>query len=262
MRFLILLVIALSIASCGGASEQSDEQPDSTSKESSYGTSLSEKYKLTPFTKSESFPDATIEFVGYENGEWNFKVEGSNYELGAQTSDVSSKGCANSAQGQHIHFIDGAAPYLAKYESSFKNEIDDGQHAILAFLSRSYHESIKTDGAYVARFIGLQDGVMKGNEPIPLPMLFYSRPKGVYDGNDTKRVMLDYYMINIDDGHYVQADINGQVFDLKDWQPYYIEGLPTGDNTIKLSLLDKNGILVKTHHNPVSRTFKLNPTPQ
>ena len=43
-----------------------------------------------------------------------------------------------------------------------------------------------------------------------LPMLFYSRPKGVYDGNDTKRVMLDYYMINIDDGHYVQADINGQ----------------------------------------------------
>ena len=81
----------------------------------------------TPFTKSESFPDATIEFVGYENGEWNFKVEGSNYELGAQTSDVSSKGCANSAQGQHIHFIDGAAPYLAKYESSFKNEIDDGQ---------------------------------------------------------------------------------------------------------------------------------------
>ena len=42
-----------------------------------------------------------------------------------------------------------------------------------------------------------------------------------------------------------------RVFDLKDWQPYYIEGLPRqGDNTIKLSLLDKNGILVKTHAQP------------
>jgi hypothetical protein len=59
----------------------------------------------------------------------------------------------------------------------------------------------------------------------------------------------------------VEADINGEKHLLDTWQPYYIEGLPEGDNTIKLSLLDKDGKLVDAPLNPVSRTFKIEKTP-
>jgi len=266
MRFLFLLIIGLSIAACGDAAEKSenksDESTESAPKESNKGTSLTTKYRLSPFTRSESFSDATIDLASFENGDWNFKVGGSSYQLGMQTSDVDAKGCANSAKGQHIHLIVDDQPYAAKYESSFHYDIADGKRSVLAFLSRSYHESIKTETAYTVNMLKIVDGAVQGIEPITYPMLFYSRPKGVYEGDDTKRVMLDYYMVNTNPDHYVQADINGQIFDLKGWQPMYIEGLPAGDNTIKLSLLDKEGALVRVQNNPVSRTFKLNPTPE
>ena len=94
------------------------------------------------------------------------------------------------------------------------------------------------------------------------PMLFYSRPKGLYTGEDTKKVMLDYYLINADQaGFKVEADINGEKHMLENWQPYYIEGLPEGDNTIKLSLIDSTGQLANVPLNPVSRTFKIEKTP-
>lgn len=264
MRFLFILVIGLSIAACGGNSESSSEDAATTAPAPAESKPAAPPVKLTltPFTESEQFSDASIEFVSFKDGDWKFNVGGSTYELGVQTGDVDAKGCANSAKGQHIHLIAGPDPYVAQYVPEFHHDIADGKRSVLAFLSRSYHESIKTDGAYTAQTIKLLDGIVRGIEPITEPMLFYSRPKGVYVGEDTKRVMLDYYMINTNPDHWVQADINGQIFDLKDWKPYYIEGLPYGRNTIKLTLLDKDGELVQTNNNPVVRVFKLTSAPQ
>jgi hypothetical protein len=74
--------------------------------------------------------------------------------------------------------------------------------------------------------------------------------------------MLDFYMINADmTGYQVAAEINGEKHLLDQWKPYYIEGLPEGDNTIKLTLMDAEGQVVKAPNNPVSRTFKLEKTP-
>jgi hypothetical protein len=60
----------------------------------------------------------------------------------------------------------------------------------------------------------------------------------------------------------VEADINGEKHRIDTWQPYYIEGLPEGDNTIKLSLLDTAGNLVNAPLNPVTRTFQIEKTPK
>ena len=91
--------------------------------------------------------------------------------------------------------------------------------------------------------------------------MFYSRPKGTYTGKDANKVMLDFYLINTDlkDKDYtVRASINGVSFDLKTWEPYFIEGLAEGENTIKLELLDNEGNLVKSKFNPVERTINVN----
>ena len=92
--------------------------------------------------------------------------------------------------------------------------------------------------------------------------MFYSRPKGLYTGDDTKKVMLDFYLVNTDlSAHKVEADINGQKFTIDKWQPYYMEGLPEGENKITLTLVDSTGQPVKNAFNPVTRTFTLEKTP-
>ncbi|HZV71621.1 MAG TPA: hypothetical protein VFG10_18840 [Saprospiraceae bacterium] len=220
------------------------------------------KYTLTPFSTSQNFPDAQLKSIDYKKGKFTAVIGGTSYKLGEQTPDAPQKNCANSKEGQHIHLIVDNEPYIAKYTDNFDQEIAEGDHYILFFLSRSYHESLKTPAAYKAVKVNVKDKSFGKTEDIKEPMLFYSRPKGLYSGDDGKKVMLDFYLVNTDlKNNKVEADINGEKHMIDTWQPYYIEGLPEGDNTIKLSLLDANGQLVNAPLNPVTRTFKIEKTP-
>lgn len=224
--------------------------------------SLAVKYTLTPFNPSKDFPDASLKAMTYIGGTFSTIIDGNGYALGEQTPDAPEKNCANSKEGQHLHLIVDSEPYIAKYQSSFTHDIPDGEHYILCFLSRSYHESIKTQAAHKASKVLVANKSITKSEDVNGPMLFYSRPKGLYTGEDTQKVMLDFYLVNTDmTGYKVEADINGEKHILDKWQPYYIEGLPEGDNTIKLSLLDTNGQLVNAPLNPVSRTFQIEKNP-
>lgn len=223
------------------------------------------KYKITPFSASQAYPDAKIESVSLKEGKMDFKIADGSYKLGVQTPDVAQKNCANSAKGQHIHALIDDQPYAARYTASFDDlKFSDGDHNFLAFLSRSYHESIKTSDAHTALKVSVKDGSFESTTPITDPMIWYSRPKGTYKGKaNTDKVMLDFYLVNTDlkGENQVKADINGEVHMLSTWQPYYIEGLEMGENKITLSLLDKDGNLVKAPQNPISRTFTLDVDP-
>lgn len=226
-------------------------------------TQSSSKYKLTPFGISPSFPDATLSNMQYKDGQFSFDIASETYALGSQTEDAPSKMCANSGKGQHIHLIVDNSPYAAKYVSSFDHEVVDGDHTILAFLSRSYHESIKTSTAHILQKVRVENGNIVGSSPVTDPTLTYSRPKGTYIGKDTEKVMLDFYLSNVDlsQGYKVEADINGKKHMLDKWQPYYIEGMPMGENKITLTLMKDNSA-VDTPLNPVTRTFTLKKDPE
>lgn len=257
MKSILLLLIAwLLIAGCknqGGTSSDTTTSADDTTMT---------KFILTPFSPSKDFPDASLNAIAYIGGTFSAVIGGTGFKLGEQTTDAPEKNCANSKEGQHLHLIIDTEPYVAKYESSFTHDIPDGEHYLLCFLSRSYHESIKRPAAFKAAKVTVTNKSITHSENIEGPMLFYSRPKGLYTGDETKKVMLDFYLVNTDlTGYHVEADINGEKHHLDKWQPYYIEGLPEGDNTIKLSLLDANGQLANTPLNPVSRTFQLEKTP-
>lgn len=255
LQFIIPIVLSTFLIACKSQTNTVEQDSESVNTEM--------KYKLTPFDNSAEFPDATIAGMEYNAGMFKFDVQGTSYKLGEQTSDANRKMCANSAQGQHIHLIIDNAPYAAKYTSEFDYEVADGEHYLLAFLSRSYHESIKTQDASLAVKINIENKSIKDIEPIEGAMLFYSRPKGTYVGEDANKVMLDFYLKNVRLGeqYQVEADINGEKHLLDKWQPYYIEGLPMGENTITLSLLDMNGKIVETALNPISRTFELKANP-
>jgi len=248
--FLAIFFVACQDTASSAADQATEETPAATAA----------KYTLTPFTPSTAYADAAIESMEYKGGSFNFGVGGDTYELGVQTPDAAAKMCANSGKGQHIHLIVDNAPYAAKYVANFEHEVADGEHYLLAFLSRSYHESIKTDAAHVAKKITVKDQGITAEADIEEPMLFYSRPKGSYVGKlATEKVMLDFYLANVTLGadYKVKADINGEEHMVDTWQPYYIEGLPMGENTVTLTLVDGSGKTVDTPLNPVSRTFTL-----
>jgi len=250
------LILSLLIAGCKNEGSPKD-QPEEVKVDSN-----AVKYTLTPFSPSKEYADASLKAMAYINGTFSTVIGGASYKLGEQTSDATEKQCANSKEGQHLHVILDNEPYVAKYESSFTLDIPDGDHNLLCFLSRSYHESIKTAAAHRAAMITVKNKSITKSTEITGPMLFYSRPKGLYTGDDTKKVMLDFYLVNAELPKYkVEANINGEKHLIDKWQPYYIEGLPEGDNTITLTLLDSTGMAAKVPLNPVTRKFQLEKTP-
>ncbi len=231
---------------------------------------------LEPVGKSPEFKDAEIKLATINTQKlikdsvsvtFDFLVK--NYELKAQTSDTGSKMCNNSAQGQHIHFILDNQPYKALYEP--KNEITvhkKSEHYLMAFLSRSYHESIKEKGAALLYHFKINDqDKLEGMDEPKNPMIFYSRPKGDYIGKDTANVLLDFYLWNCSlsaDGYKVKAritnnDIPGHdtTFTITEWKPHFIKNLGTGKCHVVLTLVDKDGKNVQGDNTTASRNFKL-----
>lgn len=231
---------------------------------------------VTPVSPSPEFPNANIEVaaIGDKNGKdstkvtFNFTLK--NYELKLQTADNGSKNCNNSDKGQHIHFILDNQPYKALYEP--KNEVvlpnDGKEHYLMAFLSRSYHESIKSKGAAVVyHFMVDKKGNLKKLANPKTPMVFYSRPKGDYLGKDTTNILLDYYVWNCslsNKGYKVKAEISNLntpsqsiTTTMNKWEPSFIKNLGTGKCKVTLTLVDKNGKSAQGPMTNTSREFNL-----
>ena len=200
----------------------------------------------TPYINSS----LSLEDIKIDKNDYTFSFDVSDYTLGMQSIKDFDYALANSKKGQHIHFIVNNGPYSAHYSESFTKKLDEKNNIILAFLSRSYHESVKNSNAFVL--------TQTGNEKIDLTdeFLFYSRPKGTYKGVDTEKLLLDFYLVNTNlssNGNKVKATIQDTEFIIDEWAPYYIEGLPKGEIKIKLELIDASGNLIDSPFNPSNR---------
>ncbi|MCP4458772.1 MAG: phosphopeptide-binding protein [Cytophagales bacterium] len=261
MKKIIPLVLATLLA-CSSPKKNTEENINQSQETTSSGISL------TKAPNSPQFPNAKLTHVGLEKQkatdsseavEYSFQVD--NYELGVQTADAETRGLANSGKGQHIHFIVNNGPYSAHYIPGVSNELPWGDYVVLAFLSRSYHESVKSEGAYYVEKLSVGNP-QKENLVVDLdaPHMFFSRPKGTYSGEDAKKVMLDFYLVNTNlspNGNNIRATINGEEFLMDEWAPYYIEDLPMGEVSIKLEFLNAGGTLIDSPFNPVERTVIL-----
>lgn len=261
--YILALLTAVCLWACG-----SRQDSGNASQENTVAVDEAVPLELTlSEVSSPEFPDSDLEMISpSESGQYStpkiaFEYEVTNYQLGTQTLDADVKHCANSGQGQHIHLILNNQPYTAHYEPGFEMELAEGHYVALSFLSRSYHESLKQYGAYVLRQFTVGNA-QTGDIDLTAAHMFYSRPKGEYKGADTKRILLDFYLVNTDlslDGNTVKATINGQEFTIDKWAPYFIEGMPMGENTIKLELMDASGSMVPGPYNSVERTITLLP---
>jgi hypothetical protein len=224
---------------------------------------------LTPYNDSPKFPTAQLRLNTPVAGSTVpspvlFSYELTNFQLTKMTGGEHAMQMANSMKGQHIHLIVDNQPYIAKYETKFTQEMAPGHHVVLSFLSRSYHESLKHLGAYDLRVVtaGTATDTTGNSFNVKAPTLFYSRPKDTYAGADAKKIMLDFYLVNTmlsPNGNKVRATINGTEFMLDQWVPYMMEGLPAGQATIKLELVDSGGTLIPGPYNSVTRNITVQP---
>ena len=222
--------------------------------------------ELTPMPESPKYLDAMLELnapldqAELNPGTISFDFEVTNYRLATQTEGAISKNIANSKKGQHIHLILNNDPYSAHYEPVFEKELESGHYVALAFLSRSYHESVKNPSAYVLKQFHVGEKDENDLMDLDASHIFYSRPKGKYAGIDTMSILLDFYLVNTElseGGNTVIATVNGEEFVIDTWQPYLIEGMSLGKNTVKLELLNSTGALIPSPFNPVERTIIL-----
>ncbi|MEM7185273.1 MAG: hypothetical protein AAF466_01335 [Bacteroidota bacterium] len=228
---------------------------------------VQQKITLEKLEGSPAYSDAALVLQDPSNfkiengGTVDFTFDVQSYELGAQTAGPNATRLANSDKGQHIHFILNNQPYSAHYEPSFQKEIPDGVHHLVAFLSRSYHESVKNENSVVVRKLEVGENPVDARGlDMEAPTLIYSRPKGEYSGSGTENLLLDFIVLNTtlsENGNKVKATVNDEEFLITEWAPHVLKGLPIGEVTIQLELVDAAGNLIPGSFNKVTRTVTL-----
>ena len=187
--------------------------------------------------KTLSFLDTRIVRFHYEDKNGNFKITRQSGQE-KKTDRIVTK--------QQLEILDGDKDKILEQAivisnpGSIKNKNAYALSSVITGMSR-----------YTARYAA---------PDLTSPMLFYSRPKGEYSGLETDAVLLDFYIVNCDlsnEGYRVKAEINGTEFMLKKWCGYFMEGLPMGENTVKLTLIDAKGKQVESPYAVSERKFVL-----
>lgn len=261
-------VFLLSLALLTTASLSSCNQSTSTSENADTVETSAQNIEVNQVAHSKQFPGAelqiasiTAEKSGTDSALLTVRYTVNNFTLTEHTEDSNAVHMANSAEGQHIHFILNNTPYIALYKPENSVMVKLGsEHSLMSFLSRSYHESIKEPSAFVLKHFRVEDdGRVTELESPKEPAIFYSRPKGEYSGKDTENILLDFYLANtdLDDGHKIEAKVNDSTFVLDSWSPYEIKNAPKGELKVQLTLLDKDGNALSGENQSITRTVTL-----
>jgi hypothetical protein len=265
------LLIAAGVASCGSeASPNGNPAMSADSTATANGNSGTAGavmeaggLKITAVSGSPDYPGAKLGLINppagadLVAGNNRFEFSVTNFELGKPTTDVGDKQLANNPQGQYAALILNNGPVIEMNAASSDQKLEDGHYVMLAFPSRSYHESVKASSGHILRKFNVGQPENYKEIDLKAPHLFYHWPTGNVTGG---KVLLDFYLVNCtlgSDDFKVKATINGTDFTLTNWASYTIEGLPIGENKIKLELLDAAGVTVPSPFNPVERTFTL-----
>ncbi len=187
------------------------------------------------------------------------------------------KGWDVPGEGNHVHLILDNRPYKrvdnVKEPIKLKDvdpdyAVGEGQHVLVAFPSRSTHESVKPVGgksplAAVAFTVGKGEPKWKAGDPT----LIYSRPKGANNGPPpAEGLLVDFYLAGAELGegkHSIEATLKGPGAEegkkvvIKEWRPYRIKNPRDGQYSLRLALLDKEGKPVPGAWNDTTREFSV-----
>jgi hypothetical protein len=172
--------------------------------------------------------------------------------------------------GPHIHVTLDNQEYKAIYDlnqTATFDRLSAGTHTIRAFASRPWHESFKNQGAYAQTTFNVLTKTGENTPEAKTPLLTYSRPVGTYGAEP---IMLDFYLQNaplhllgkddeVIDDWQVRATVDGQSFTFDRWEPIYLKGFKTGQNWVKLELLEPDGDAIANVFNSTAHVINYQP---
>lgn len=265
--FAVLSFTAWTMSSCGG--NNNGDQPSTDS----LGTSSSQNITIEPAEHGIAYPNAKVQIISPREGQVLTNTNDSvlvilnvtGMDIATATPGDSVRGINYSKEGQHIHVIIDDKPYMANYKNGQPFNVGvlaPGAHTIRAFPSRSWHESVKSSGAFATRtfYVGEKPANDTTATEFKRPFITYSRPKGNYPASDSL-VLLDFFATNMtmsDSSYRVKVTIDSkEVGVFSEWRPYHIRGLAKGNHTITLQLIDAQGQAVPGRFNNPSQQITL-----
>ncbi|OUL31242.1 hypothetical protein BV372_20580 [Nostoc sp. T09] len=260
-RWLMTLLIVVSLASCGEKAVSQDVAIGYTGKPQQISKEFSEV--SPPATIQEIRPALEVyqPQVAIVTPQSDELLQDNKVTVRFQVKDLPIFKNPQLELGPHLHVILDNQPYIAVYDLNQPlvfSDLAPGTHTLRVFASRPWHESFKNEGAYAQTTFHIVTKTEDNNPDPSLPLLTYSRPKGDYGAEP---ILLDFYLTNaplhlvaqdnvndnISDWR-IRCTINGESFVLDRWQAIYLKGFKPGKNWVKLEFLDNQG-------NPVKNVF-------
>ncbi|WP_339376520.1 hypothetical protein [Calothrix sp. NIES-2098] len=261
LRWLMTLLIVLSLVSCGEKAASQDISVSYGAKPQQISKEFSEV--SPPGTIQELRPALEVyqPQVAIVTPQPDEVLQENKVTVRFQVKDLPIFKNSQLELGPHLHVILDNQPYVAVYDLNQPlvfSDLSPGTHTLRVFASRPWHESFKNEGAYAQTKFHIVTKTEDNNPDPSLPLLTYSRPKGDYG---SEPILLDFYLTNAP-LHLVAQDnpndnlsdwrirctINGESFVLDRWQAIYLKGFKPGKNWVKLEFLDNQG-------NPVKNVF-------
>ena len=203
----------------------------------------------------QDVPEVSLEITGPSEGEViesGDKVETTyevtNYRTGKRI-------------GQHIHVIVDNEPYIAHYnadEPLVLEDLEPGTHTLRVFPARHYHLSLKKGDVFQTRIFHVGEKSQDFAFDPEKPYVTYSRPKGTYDTEAAKELLLDFYLSNVELGEDAKVvyGVDGKETELTEWKPVLLPALEPGKHTITLKLVDSEGNVIENGgYNDTTRTI-------
>jgi hypothetical protein len=206
-------------------------------------------------------------------------VRVTNYSLGQDSDFPRSSEVYDWSIGQSMRIIVDNKPFFAKitqqidpfndegiyfqkeYEFYLPGDLSEGMHIIRAYLVRSYGESLKGEKTFDATTFYYKKLEPAINMDLKRPYLSVNEPTMNYTYEDSKPILLDFYIQNCElskDGYKVKLVIDKDIVRYLDrWSPYYIYGLRKGDHVVELQLLDAKGKVITGIFNDTKTKFKI-----
>lgn len=161
------------------------------------------------------------------------------------------KAPAPGEEAPHLQIVVDNAAYKPVYDARAPFDLGDlaeGPHTLRVFPVRPWHESLKSCARTCFRtvrfWVGAKTGKADWFDPRQ-PLITWSRPKGEYQGEQARRILLDFYLTGTRLGP--KADRVKFLLDGKEqdpftrWVPRWIEGLSPGEHSFKLILVNAKG---------------------
>jgi hypothetical protein len=262
VKWLMTLLIVLSLASCGGKAVSQDVSISSTGKSQQIAKEFAEVSPPATIQELRLALEVYQPQVSIITPQPEEVLQDNKVTVRFQVKDLPIFKNPELELGTHLHAILDNQPYIAVYDLNQPlvfSDLAPGTHTLRVFASRPWHESFKNEGAYAQTKFHIVTKTEDNNPDPSLPLLTYSRPKGDYGAEP---ILLDFYLTNAPLHHLgaqenpkdnisdwrIRCTINGESFVLDRWQAVYLKGFKPGKNWVKLEFLDNQG-------NPVKNVF-------